>query len=306
MKSLFKREMVTCFIIFSFSMLTVSSVLLADELKLVREKTFQVKEWHNVYVDASGADVKVESWDKEEVYVKVFANRRAVEKMKFDVYQTGEVVKVLAKRKGSIFNWFGGSLNVKIEIMTPRNFNPQVETSGGDIRVANLTGGFKLETSGGDITLINTNGKLTTETSGGDISINNHKGDMYLSTSGGDIVLKETEGNIKAETSGGDIKIDANDGKVFAETSGGSIIINYSGVNKGINASTSGGDIYLKIPSSFKAKVHLETSGGRVSNNFKNSRTDRVKRSLVDAQYNGGGEMLRLETSGGDITVDEK
>jgi len=288
MKSLFKREMVTCFIIFSFSMLTVSSVLLADELKLVREKTFQVKEWHNVYVDASGADVKVESWDKEEVYVKVFANRRAVEKMKFDVYQTGEVVKVLAKRKGSIFNWFGGSLNVKIEIMTPRNFNPQVETSGGDIRVANLTGGFKLETSGGDI------------------SINNHKGDMYLSTSGGDIVLKETEGNIKAETSGGDIKIDANDGKVFAETSGGSIIINYSGVNKGINASTSGGDIYLKIPSSFKAKVHLETSGGRVSNNFKNSRTDRVKRSLVDAQYNGGGEMLRLETSGGDITVDEK
>lgn len=287
-------------------MLFVSSFLFADEVKLIREKTFQVKDWQNVYVNASGADIKVESWDKQEVYVKIFANRRAVEKMKMDIYQEGGTVKVLAKRKGSIFNWFGGGISVKIEIMTPKNFNPNVETSGGDIHVANLNGGFRLDTSGGDVSLLNTRGKLKAETSGGEISLNNHKGDMDLSTSGGDIICKETNGNIRAETSGGDIKIDAGDGKVFAETSGGSIVINYSGENNGIHAATSGGDVYLKIPSGFKAKVHLETSGGRISNNFSNSRSDRVKRSEVDAVYNGGGAMLRLETSGGDITVDER
>ena len=53
-----------------------SSLSFADELRPIREKSFQMKDWQNVYVNASGADVKVESWDKQEVYVKIFANRR--------------------------------------------------------------------------------------------------------------------------------------------------------------------------------------------------------------------------------------
>lgn len=208
--------------------------------------------------------------------------------MNFDIYQDGEVVKVIAKKRGSFLNWFGNSLSVRIEVMTPKNYNTHVETSGGDISAANLTGGFKLDTSGGDITLSNTNGKLKVETSGGDITLNKHKGDMNLSTSGGDI------------------KIDLSDGRLFAETSGGDIIINYSGLNKGIKAETSGGDIHVKLPAAFKAKVHLETSGGEISNNFSNSKSERVKRGEVDAEFNGGGDILKLETTGGDIIVDQK
>jgi DUF4097 and DUF4098 domain-containing protein YvlB len=283
-----------------------SSLSYAEELRLIREKSISMKDWQNVYVNASGADVKVESWDKQEVYVKIFGNRRAEEKMNFDIYQDGEVVKVIAKKRGSFLNWFGNSLSVRIEIMTPKNYNTHVETSGGDISVANLAGGFKLDTSGGDITLSNTNGKLKAETSGGDITLNKHKGDMNLSTSGGDITCNEGNGDLKAETSGGDIKIDLSDGRLFAETSGGDIIINYSGLNKGIRAETSGGDIHLKLPAAFKAKVHLETSGGEISNNFSNSKSERVKRGEVDAEFNGGGDILKLETTGGDIIIDQK
>jgi len=283
-----------------------SSISLADNLRLIREKSFQVKDWQNVYVNASGADVKVESWDKEEVYVKIFANRNAEEKMRFDIYQEGDVVKVIAKKRGSFFSWFGNSFNVRIEIMTPKNFNTHVETSGGDIRVSNLTGGFKLDTSGGDISLINTEGKVNAETSGGNITLNRQKGSMNLSTSGGDIICAEAEGDLYAETSGGDIKIDLNEGKLHAETSGGDITIIYSGVNRGITAETSGGDIKVKLPSDFKAKVHLETSGGGIHNNFSNSRSERVRRGEVDAMFNGGGEILRLETSGGEVRVEQK
>lgn len=284
----------------------MSSFVYADDLRLIREKTFQVKDWENVYVNASGADVRVESWDKQEVYVKIFANRRAEEKMNFDLYQEGEVVKVIAKRRGSIFNWFGGGLSVRIEIIAPKNYNPHVETSGGDISVANMNGGFKLNTSGGDVTLKNTNGKVRVETSGGDISLAAHKGEMQLSTSGGDIKCKQTKGDLNAETSGGDIILETSEGKVNAETSGGDIKIDYSGANLGLNASTSGGQVHVKIPGDFKANVHLETSGGGISNNFNNSRSEKVKRGEVDALFNGGGPKLNLETSGGDIIVDQK
>src|SRR5574340_531707 len=120
----FVKRIITVFLLIGIT----SSFALADEVRLIREKSFQMKDWQNVYVGTSGADVKVESWDKQEVYVKIFANRRAEEKMKFDLYQEGEVVKVIAKRKGSFFNWFGSGLRIRIEIMTPKNYNAHVET----------------------------------------------------------------------------------------------------------------------------------------------------------------------------------
>jgi hypothetical protein len=284
-----------------------ASISLADSMKLIREKSFQVKDWQNLYTKASGADVKVESWDKQEVYVKIFANHRAEEKMRFDIYQDGDVVKVIAEKKGNSFwNLWGGGISVRIEAFVPRNFNAHLESSGGDLSVANLTGGFKLYTSGGDVNTNNTDGKLHAETSGGDIKLNSHKGEMDISTSGGDIICHNVKGDVKGETSGGDIHIEVTDGKIDVSTSGGDIGIDYSGANQGIEASTSGGSITAKLPSDFKAKAHLETSGGDIDNNFSNSKSTHVKRSRVDAEFNGGGPTLNLETSGGDVEVNQK
>jgi hypothetical protein len=280
------------------------TTLRADNLRLIREKSFQAKDWENVYVNASGADVKVDSWDKAETYVKIFANRRAEDRFKFSIEQEDNTVKVIAKKRGSFFSWFGGGFDVRIEIKVPKNHNAHVETSGGDIYLSNLFGVFKLDTSGGDIVITNTDGKLRAETSGGDITLNKHKGEMNLSTSGGDIVCKESSGDISAETSGGDIKLEIADGKINAETSGGDIEIFYNGVNKGFEAETSGGDIHVKLSSGFKANAHFETSGGSIKNNFSNSRSIKTSRSEQDVEFNGGGVKLRLETSGGDIIVE--
>jgi len=287
-------------------MILGASLSSAEELKLLREKSFSAKDWDNVYVNASGADVNIESWDKQETYVKIFGNRRAEEKLNISIEQDGSTVRVIAKKRGSFFNWFGNNISVRIEVKVPKNQNTHIETSGGDINIANITGVFKLDTSGGDITLNNTNGKLKAETSGGDINLSTHKGEMSLSTSGGDIDCKGTNGDLKAETSGGDIKLYTSDGKINVETSGGDITIDYTGTNKGIEASTSGGGIHVKLPSNFKAKVHLETTGGDITNNFNNAKTMHVSRSEMDAEFNGGGEILKLETTGGDVVVDQK
>jgi DUF4097 and DUF4098 domain-containing protein YvlB len=147
---------------------------------------------------------------------------------------------------------------------------------------------------------------LHVETSGGDIHLNSHKGDMDVSTSGGDIVCKNVKGDLKAETSGGDIDIDLTEGKLDVSISGGDISVNYNGANKGIEASTSGGSVKIKLPSDFKAKAHMETSGGEIDNNFSNSRSMHVTRTRVDAEFNGGGPTLNLETTGGDIEVDQR
>lgn len=295
----------------SLSLITIlflfASTINAKELKLIKEKTFSVKEWQNLYTEASGADFKVESWDKQEVYIKIFANQKAEEKLNFYVDQESDVVKVIIKKKGSFWNFMGMSnLQVRVEAFVPKNFNADLNTSGGDIKVYNITGGFKFSTSGGDIVSSNLNGKLLAETSGGDITLNTHKGDMRLSTSGGDIKCKATNGELKAETSGGDIDLDVADGRVFAETSGGDIYIQYNGDNKGIEASTSGGDVKVVLPSTFKADADCETTGGDIDLNFSNTNTSKVSRGHLRAKLNGGGAKLILDTTGGDITINQK
>ena len=294
------------FLMIAGTLAFLASVAYAGDLRILKEKSFQMKDWENIFVDASGASINVESWEKQEVYVKIYGNERAEQKLKYDIYQDGPVVKVIIKRKSSFFNWSWGNISVRVVAKVPKNFNPHLETSGGDIEVKNVTGGFKFDTSGGDIAGLNLNGKLHAETSGGDIHLENHKGFMNVSTSGGDIECKNVIGDLKAETSGGDIDIDVKDGRIECETSGGDIRILYSGENKGIEGSTSGGTIRAKLPGDFKANAHLETSGGDIENNFTNTRASKVKRSELIAEYNGGGPVLHLETSGGDIIVDQK
>lgn len=307
MKSVsWKNSMIVKFILILILSALSAGITMADNLRLIKEKSFSVKDWDNVYVNSSGADVKIESWNKQEAYIKILGNHNAEEKMKFSIEQKDKVIEVIAKKKNSLFSWFGSNLKVKIEISVPRNFNAHVETSGGDINVTNLVGGFKLFTSGGDITLNSLYGQLKAETSGGDIKISNHTGEMKVSTSGGDITCHNSKGDLSAKTSGGDVKIDLNDGKIYASTSGGEVSIVYSGENKGIEASTSGGSIHAKLPSGFKARVHLETSGGSIENNYPNSKAEHVSHGRLDAEFNGGGPALKLETSGGDVTVDQR
>lgn len=296
---LYKLFAIVLFVTFS------SSAIFGSEVRLIKEKSFAVKDWQNLYVKASGADVKVNSWDKSEVNIKIYGNKRAAEKMEFDVYQDGDVVKVIAKRKNSFFSFSFGGFDLRIEAMVPKNFNANLHSSGGDISVANLMGGFEIKTSGGDVSFSNTNGKLSAETSGGDISLTNHKGEMDLSTSGGDINCEKVEGDLEASTSGGQISLEIANGKVHASTSGGDVDINYTGTNKGIYAATSGGDVHVSLPRDFKAKAEFE-SHGDIDNNFQNSRSIKVSRGYSSAELNGGGEDLHLKSTGGDIIIDQK
>jgi DUF4097 and DUF4098 domain-containing protein YvlB len=301
----YKTKIRTFLMLFISGLLFLNISLFADDLRVIREKTFSVKQGETLSVDASGAHVKVESWNKDEVYVKILGNKRAEEKLEFNLEQSSHGVKVTAKKKGwSFFNW-GGGIRLKIEVMMPANYNNDISTSGGDINIASVNGKFELHTSGGDVSLLNTNGELKAHTSGGDIKLNKHRGGTDLSTSGGDIQCKTHAGDIKASTSGGDVELEVSDGRVMAKTSGGDVKIYYTGNYKGIRANTSGGDIRLSIPASSTASVHLETSGGSINCDFQNSKSTKVSRGELRTELNGGGETLIAKTSGGNISLKE-
>jgi len=246
-----------------------SNISVDDDLQLIKEKSFNILPGKDLHVELSSGDVKVTYWEKNEVNVKIFGNENAMEKMDFTMDATEDFVKITGKKKSSISSWFS-NVSVEVEIKVPAQFNLDISTAGGDIKCGGITG------------------------------------NASLSTSGGDIWADKFSGVLDASTSGGDVFMFCKDAMINGETSGGDIKLEYEGENKGVELSTSGGDIDIKVEQNFKASMELSTSGGDVSCSLTMSNVKKTSSSRLVADLNGGGEKLSAHTSGGDISVTEK
>ena len=237
-----------------------------SDLQLIKEQSFNISPGKNLIVELNTGDVKVTYWDKSEVSIKIWGDDDAQEKMNFTVEGNDEEVKVIGKKKSSVSSWFN-SIDVEVEIKVPSEFNLEISTAGGDIKCGGI------------------------------------KGNVNLNTSGGDLWADKCSGDINVSTSGGDIFLFCNDAEINAETSGGDIRLEYEGENRGIEISTSGGDIEIKVPKMFSAAMELSTSGGDVSCSLSMNNIKKVSGSRLIGDLNSGGEKLSAHTSGGDITV---
>ena len=107
-------------------------------------------------------------------------------------------------------------------------------------------------------------------------------------------------GSMDFETSGGRIEVRDSDGKLRASTSGGDVRVSLKD-NKGIDLETSGGNLVVQLPKTISAEVSAETTGGEVNCDFEFS--GKLREGSLQGKINGGGKLIKLETSGGDIVI---
>lgn len=256
-----------------------------EDIPMNAQKIYPVENNGKLILSVSGSDVEVKTWDSGKVRIQWVNLRAGREPKDYHVMSKveGNTVTVIGKRKSSFFSW--NNDRIKFFIMMPKNFNPDVGTSGGDVSMREVVGKVNLESSGGDLNL----DKIT--------------GDVHLETSGGDIIAKEIDGSVFAETSGGDINLERVTGNVNAETSGGDIIASMLSDSVNVRCETSGGDITLYVPETAKANLNASTSGGSVHLKLKNNFQGKIEADEVVGTINGGGSKVYAETSGGDIRI---
>ncbi len=278
----------------------------SSDLNTITERSFKISPGKNLYLKTDAGSVNIVTWDKSEVYVKILGNDKAKDKMTFDFDNNDNEVKIIGKKKHSgFFGLFSFSgVNIRYEISVPKSFNLDLNTAGGNISVSDLQGENKLNTSGGNIRLSDIKGNIHASTSGGNIGLNNTTGVTDVSTSGGNIDAQSFNGDFKGITSGGSINLKGSNSRIIAETSGGSVYAEYTGENKGIKLETSGGEVTLKVPKDISADVNLSTSGGSVSCDLTMSDIHKSSHSSLRGKVNGGGNEIRLESSGGDVSLE--
>lgn len=287
--------------------LTLNAInLRAEDKRIIKEKSFVVNPGEKLFIEASGANINVDTWEKNEVKIQIHGSKKAESKMFVQIEKREGDIHVVTKKRDFSFFSFWGSLNVKIEVVLPGKFDTKIEASGGDVVLNDLNGEQNLHLSGGDIKLKNVSGNIIVETSGGEIDLSDCSGTLNLSSTGGNIDCKFISGNLKAFTSGGNIIVKSKNVNVVAKTTGGDIKIYLANDFKGIDAEATGGDILVELPHNSKANIEAETHGGEIECDISNIKTKKATKSKLIADLNGGGEKLIEKTSGGGILIKER
>lgn len=302
----------------------VAAALLLPALSLAEsrmERTLRLDPNGRFSLDTDMGKVTVVGSSAPGARLVITSRRRDLDDLlRFDFREQPGSVSVTARRKhGRIFGWHRGD-SVHWEIQVPTATELDVETSGGGIKVSGMQSDARLDTSGGAIEVRDFVGDLEGETSGGGIVLDRIRGRMRVATSGGGIQGAELDGPITADTSGGSVRLDRVTGDIRAHSSGGGIHIREAGGR--VDANTSGGGIDATFARGNARGGTLETSGGgievsldpsvglRIDASGNSVRADvpivvqgSLSRGKLKGTLGGGGELLRLHTSGGGVRI---
>ena len=269
-------------------------------------------------------------------YSKTEIQSRINEDYELTVTSSGNKLTAVAKPKKNLRNW-SNALSFSFNIFVPVACATHLNTSGGGISIANLTGEQHFYTSGGGLDVKGLTGKIDGRTSGGGITVTDCKDDLdletsgggieasrctgqiRLNTSGGSIELNDLNGNIRAttsggnidaekvtgeldtHTSGGNISLTGMTGSLNASTSGGNIDIHINEIGKYVKLSNSGGNVYLEIP---KGKgLNLDVHGDRIKTEGLSNFSGSMEKQSINGTVNGGGTSVDIDAGSGGVTL---
>ncbi len=343
----------------SFSVLVLlftigCEVALTDEVHIVDkiEKAYRVDSGGSLTLMSEFGAIDVQTAEGNQLEVVVTKATRSLKKTAkealadFDVTfasrDTGVHIEGAFKQGREHWKRVLNRLDIRFQVTVPKDYNVdlntasgsikvgdlngtvQAHTSGGSLRLGNIIGTVRGRTSGGSIKLISAGGLVNLKTSGGSIEVGDVAGDVHAQTSGGKLHFGKIQGSVWGKTSGGSIKVTDCNGDVDVHTSGGSIKL--ESVSGSVNARTSGGSIRASLTeqpeevcsvrtsggsitvnliSDITIDVDAETSGGSVSTDFAVASIiqGKVPKNRLRGSINGGGPLMKLRTSGGGIRL---
>jgi DUF4097 and DUF4098 domain-containing protein YvlB len=206
----------------------------------------------------------------------------------------------------------------------------KLETGGGNISIGNVKGMIKAETGGGNVVVLSGGQSAMIEAGGGNVEIKHCAGHVKASTGGGSITLGDIGGPAEIETGGGSIHLTSARGRVGANSGAGSIElygvpsarvetgaggITVKFINAGADRSdsileTSAGDITVYIAPDVAMNVRASVdlgNGHHITSDFSDIHIANEggpwspKTLTAEGKLNGGGPVLKVRTTTGDI-----
>ncbi|MBZ5720552.1 MAG: hypothetical protein LAO03_09245 [Acidobacteriia bacterium] len=203
----------------------------------------------------------------------------------------------------------GGSIKI-----TSAKGKISAESGGGSVVLMSGLQGAVLETGGGNIQVQRCSGRLKATTGGGSIDLGDIVGPAELETGGGSIRLSSASGPVRAETGGGSIELNGVP-SARAETGAGGIVAKFipaTGEHVDSLLETSAGDIVVYLSSNVNITVRAAielANGHNIRSDFSEIRVTTEggeygpRTITAEGSLNGGGPVLKVRTTTGDISI---
>jgi hypothetical protein len=258
----------------------------------------------------------------------------------FDIQAPAQTASVVLKTEGGAVAARG--LNGKVDVATGGGSIDidqiggaiTAASGGGSIEIGKVGGDVNVSTGGGSIHIDSAGGRVAASSGGGSLRIGSGKA-MILETGGGSIVVRKCEGQLKAETGGGSLEFFEVSGPARIETGGGGIRV--GSISGGLHAETASGpitatlvrggtaftdsrletsvgDIVIFIPDGLGVTIRAAIDAARgsgITSDFLNIKVHRSsdvgpREVYAEGSLNGGGPVLNVHTSAGNISIKRK
>ena len=278
----------------------------AEEVMI--DETFNVREGATLIADVTHADFRIVTGSGSEARVEVIIDSRrrmdrakeVFEDMNWRVMQEDGDIVILADE---IRRWNNVNLDIDVVVHIPARFNLDMESSHGDIELGNIEGEVSIVTSHGDVEMADaTSNRIWVKSSHGDIEGGMLRaGVVELQTSHADIEFASIESSeFNATTSHADVEIGKLYGATRIRTSHGDVNVELAD-GEGADIETQHGDVDVYMAS--KVGMDLDLRGGDVNVGRSLDLDGRVSEDEARGEVNGGGALLRVRTTHGEISV---
>jgi hypothetical protein len=273
---------------FLFTVILTSACLLIFAIKTFgyddsTTKTFKVNKGGTLKIGISGGDIQVKTGNNNEVKVTYEEDE---DYSGITIYQDGNNITI----KSDNYTDF--------EITAPSEFNLNLTTAGGDVKLANdITGTVKINTSGGEIGLQNVKGEVVASTAGGNIIGGNITGNAKLTSSGGDVLIGSVQGECVISTGGGNVEVKNVSKSLNVSTGGGNV--DCGNIGSDVKVITGGGNISMN---NISGVMSVTTGGGDVSGTSF-SKGGSVVTGSGNVTLNNLSGYVKVTSGAGDITA---
>ncbi len=223
-------------------------------------------------VDSGDGSIAVKSWDRSAISARVTTEgyKIAPGHVRIDEHQEGNNVQISVHEPHMVMFSFSRH-TIRIELMVPRSANLDLHSGDGHIEIEQVRGTMRLDTGDGRIEARSLDGNLRARTSDGSIRVQGRFDNLELHTG---------DGHVEAEIAAG------------------------SRMNSAWSVSTSDGSVDLRLPGEFAADLDARTGDGHITLDLPVTVSGSFGRNKVRGKINGGGPVLEIRTSDGNIRLE--
>ncbi len=177
----------------------------------------------------------------------------------------------------------------------------EASTTSGDVTIEEMRGG-RVNTVSGDVDVSGARGNLAVRTTSGDVTVGSVEDSLRIDSVSGDLEVRAARGGLWAHTTSG--SIDARDvsGQVKIESVSGNARVVLRKEVRGVEISSSSGELTTLIPAGLGCNLDLRTASGSINLELPVRMTS-LSRREVRGRIGDGRVPIRLRNSSGDIMV---